>query len=581
MPASAADLQRRLAAADGRGYKAYGNIAGEYQFPDFTLYVDHVQGDPFAAPSRLRARTSQSVGRFPSELFNTRGRRIALADFITRAFARAIAKHVKGHRGTGGSGRVDVDAGGQEILERTSCIVDERFVEVRFTVGLPAAGRTCLGREAAALLLEEVPHVVRDSLLYEALPAAEVAEHVALAEDQDALRTTLAERGLVAFIADGSVLPRASGISDLPLRTPQLVPFASPPELRVEVVAPNRGPVVGMGIPVGVTLVVGGGYHGKSTLLAAITRGVYNHVPGDGREYVVTRGDAVKARAEDGRRIAGVDIGPFIKDLPFGQPTASFSTENASGSTSQAANIVEALEVGTSLLLMDEDTCATNFMIRDERMQRLVPKAKEPITPFIDQVRNVYAEQGVSTILVIGGSGDYFEVADTVIWMDTYFPHVVTREAQRIARDDPSPRLRETTEAFGPVVHRAPLPESLDPYRGNRLKVQARGLNSIQFGTTNIDLSAVEQLVDRSQTSAIGDMLVYALRRGYVDGRTSIREIIARLEDDVDKDGLDVISPFRSGHPGDYALPRAQEVAAALNRAPGLAVRQRRPGEGP
>ena len=237
--------------------------------------------------------------------------------------------------------------------------------------------------------------------------------------------------------------------------------------------------------------------------------------------------------------------------------------------------------MGTSLLLMDEDTCATNFMIRDERMQRLVPKVKEPITPFIDQVRNVYAEHGVSTILVIGGSGDYFEAADTVIWMDTYRPRVVTREAQRIARDDPSPRLRETTEAFGPIVHRAPLSESLDPYRGNRLKVQARGLNSIQFGTTNIDLAAVEQLVDRSQTSAIGDMFVYALRRGYVDGRTSIREIVARLEDDVDKDGLDVISPFRNGHPGDYALPRAQEVAAALNRAPGLAVRQRRPGEGP
>mgnify|MGYP005846320035 CR=1 FL=1 len=576
MAQTASDLQRRLDAVDGRGYRAYGDLAGEYRFDEFTLFIDHVQGDPFAAPSRLRVRARQERARLPAALFATRARRIALEDYITRAFAAAIAKFVKGHRGTGGSGRIAVDVGGQEILERTSCVVSDEYVEVRFTAGLPAAGRTCLGREAAAMLLEEIPRLVRASLFSEALPAAGLARHVAVAEDQEALRAALGARGLVAFVADGAVLPRESGASNRPLRTANVVPLSSPPELRVELPTPNRGLVAGLGIPQGVTLIVGGGYHGKSTLLAALARGVYNHVPGDGREYVVTRGDAVKIRAEDGRRIAGVDISPFIKDLPFGQTTTSFSTDNASGSTSQAANIVEALEAGTSLILMDEDTCATNFMIRDERMQRLVPKDKEPITPFIDQVHNLYAEHGVSTILVIGGSGDYFEVADTVIWMDAYSPRVVTEQAQRIAREDPSPRLREAPPAFGPVVERIPLPQTADPYRGDRLKVQARGLRALQFGAATVDLGALEQLVDPSQTSAIGDMLVYALRRGYLDGRSTLREALGRVWADVARSGIDVISPFRGGHPGDYALPRQHEVAAALNRLPGLAVRQRR-----
>ena len=570
-----AELQRRLAAVDGRGYRAYQELAGEYQLGDFTLFVDHVQADPFAPPSRLRARVSQGRARFPADLYATAARRVALEDYLARAFAAAIARGARGHRGTGGSGRLVVDAGGQEILPRTACRVNESHVEVRFSAGLPAAGRTCLGREAATMLLEEVPRLVRASLFYEALPAAAVARHVAVAEDQEALRAALAERGLVAFVADGAVLPQESGTSDRPLSGPRVVPFRSPPELRVELPTPNRGPVAGMGIPAGVTLIVGGGYHGKSTLLTALTRGVYDHVPGDGREYVSARADAVKIRAEDGRRIAGVDISPFIGELPFGQPTRDFSSDNASGSTSQAANIVEALEVGTSLLLMDEDTCATNFMIRDERMQLLVPKAKEPITPFIDRVRQLYVEHGVSTVLVIGGSGDYFDVADAVIWMDAYLPRVVTAEARRIAREDPVPRLPEAPAAFGPVVPRAPLPESVDPYRGGRLKVQARGLHALQFGAATVDLGAVEQLVDPSQTNAIGELLVYALRRGYLDGRASLREALARLWADLERGGLDVISPHR-GHPGDYAQPRPQEVAAALNRLPGLAVRQLR-----
>ena len=574
MALSSSVLESRLRQIGGRGYKSYQAICGEYDFPSFRLFIDHVQSDPFAPPSRLRARVPQDRARFPPSLYKNRIRTTALADLITRGFAASIRRYVRGGRGTGRSGVVTVDVAGQEILERASCCLNEDFVEIRFCVGLPAAGRRCLGREALAIFFDELPQLVQSSLLYSAYDPQVVERHVATAEDQERLRGELVARKLVAFIANGSILPRASGVSDRPLKGRNVIPFISPTELEVRLMAPNRGQVAGMGIPEGVTIVVGGGYHGKSTLLAAVARGVYNHVPGDGREYVVSRADVVKIRAEDGRRVEKVNISPFISNLPFAQDTTSFATDNASGSTSQAANIVEAIEYGTSLLLMDEDTCATNFMIRDSRMQHLVPKEKEPITPFLDQVRNLYNEHGISTIIVMGGCSDYFDVADMVIAMDYYLPRVLTDQARHIAKERPSHRVNESGGSFGDIGCRVPLPQSISAQRGARVKVAAKGLHSIQFGYQAIDLGCVEQLVDTSQTRAIGDMIVYALRRGYIDGKTCLARLLDRLFQDIEDKGLDVISPFYGQHPGDYALPRRQEVAAALNRLRSLEVRR-------
>ncbi len=239
--------------------------------------------------------------------------------------------------------------------------------------------------------------------------------------------------GLVAFIANGAILPRESGVSEKPL-TQGALPFLAPPSLEIEVELPNQGKIKGLGIKKGITLITGGGFHGKSTLLKALERGIYNHIPGDGREGVVTLESAVKIRAEDGRFIASTDISPFISNLPFNLDTQKFSTPNASGSTSQAANIIEALESKSKLLLLDEDTCATNFMIRDKRMQTLIHKEDEPITPFIDRVKELYTSFGVSTILVLGGCGDYLEVADTVIMMKNYKPLDVTLPAKKIIK---------------------------------------------------------------------------------------------------------------------------------------------------
>ena len=563
------DLHRILNRIDGKGYPAYKDIQGEYEFPGFTLLIDHVQGDPFAAPSRLRARVPQKVASFPTDTFSPRSRQVGLADFLTRAFDAACSA-ASGRRGSGKSGLLAIDRPGQEILERTSVLISAEAVEARLVAGLPAAGRRVLGRQAAAMLCDELPHVVERALRFASHPPAVLYRHVQIAEDADWLRGQLAAHGLVAFVVDGAVLPRRSGVDDGPLRE-GAIPFHGPPELRVEIDLPNAGPVAGMGIPAGVTLIVGGGYHGKSTLLNALERGVYNHIPGDGREQVVTDEGALKIRAEDRRAVTGVDISPFISELPNQVDTRRFSTANASGSTSQAANIGEALEAGARVLLVDEDTAATNFMIRDHRMQELIAKEHEPITPFIDKVCQLYEEHGVSTLLVMGGSGDYFDVADRVIAMEAYVPHDVTEHARRIAARYPTQRRPEGGERFGDVTPRIPLAESLDPSKGRReVKIAARGVKTILFGATEIDLSAVEQLVDPGQLNAIGQALYYARQR-YMDSSRTLPEILDAVMGEIERAGLDVLDRRLVG---DLVRFRRYELAAALNRLRTLRVKQ-------
>ena len=563
---------------DRRPYPAYKELRGAWGVPArgsgaVTLFIDHVQGDPFAAPSRVRVRLPRAgEGRLDPALDGaSRVRRVALGDFLARRAERAVGRLVgRGGQGSGKSGQVLLDAPGQEVLERSACLVADEWVELRLSVGLPAAGRSVLGREAAALLIDTLPAIAWEALRLGPEDVAAARRHLDAVEDARALRAQLRERGLVAFVADGAILPRASGVSQRPLG--DAVPFVSPPALRVTLDAPHAGPIAGMGVPEGLTVIVGGGFHGKSTLLSAVARGVYDHAPGDGRERVVTRGDGVVIRAEDGRRVAGVDISPFIGPLPNGGSTAHFGTDNASGSTSQAANIVEAIEAGSRLLIMDEDTCATNFLIRDARMQRLVPAEHEPITPFVDRVQDLRAGLGVSTLLVLGGSGDYLGVADTVIWMDAYRPQEVTARARQIAAEVGPQRVSGPARPIAAPPDRIPDPASVSAERGGRDRVRAHGTEEISFCHEAIDLRAVEQLVDPSQTRATGALLAHAVARGYIDGRNTIAAILALLDADLDRAGLDLLAQRAGEHPGDLARPRMLELAAALNRLRTLRV---------
>ena len=548
---------------DRKGYGAYRDLSGTHDLGHFVLFMDRVQRDPFAPPSLIRIRTK--VNPFDPTLFGNSVRRVAFEDFLTRSVEREIRRVVRGNRGSGGSGRVEIQRASQVVLPRTSMVVEPGYVEARMAVSLPAQGRSVDASAARTVLLEELPEVVRRGLDPAPEGGVDVERaklHVESVEDADHLRGLLPGLGLVAFVADGAVLPRESGASDRPLRE-GAVPFGSPEEHRVEVELPNKGVVSGMGVAEGVTLVVGGGFHGKSTLLSALSWGVYDHVPGDGRELVVTRGDAVKVRAEDGRSVSGVDISAMIGDLPGGRSTKVFSTPNASGSTSQAANIAEAIEVGTSLLLVDEDTSATNFMIRDERMRELV--RREPISPFIDLVRPLHRSLGVSTVVVVGGVGDYLDVADRVILLEDYAPSDATPLSREVTKRFPL-RAPLTQRAVRPPRERAIDTSSINLRRGKRQTARGRGLHTIELGRERVDLSYLELLAEAGQTEAVARIIREWATAGEVRG---VGELVREALASVSENGLDSLGNYR-GHPGEMSLPRAQEVAAATNRVRSL-----------
>jgi predicted ABC-class ATPase len=552
-------LRSTLDRIDRKGYGAYNDLSGAHDFGSFTLYIDRVQRDPFAPPSLIRVRTQGNP--FDPILFENPVRRVACEDFLTRSVERGIQRVVRGNRGSGGSGRIEIQRTSQVVLPRTSMVVETNYLEARMAVGLPARGRSVDARAARTMLLEELPEVVHRGLVPAPEGGVDVERarlQVATIEDADYLRGLLPELGLVAFVADGAVLPRESGASDGPL-TGGAVPFESPDEFKVEVELPNRGIVSGMGVREGVTLVAGGGFHGKSTLLSALSWGVYDHVPGDGREFVVSRGDAVKIRAEDGRSVSGVDISAMIGDLPRGRSTEDFSTPNASGSTSQAANIAEALEVGTSLLLVDEDTSATNFMIRDERMRELVKR--EPISPFIDLVRPLHRSLGVSTVVVVGGVGDYLDVADRVILLEDYVPSDATPRSREVTTMFP-PRTPLTDREVRPPRKRAIDASQVDLRRGKRRTSRSRGPYTIELGRERVDLSYLEQLAEAGQTEAMARVIGGWAAGGQVG---EVGELAREDVASISESGLDSLSIYQ-GHPGEMSLPRAQELAAAVNR---------------
>ncbi len=562
------DLKKTLDRIHRRGFNEYKEIKGSYSISGFTLNVDFVQWDAWAPPSHLSVQVPLEKTGFPPSLYNSPGRKVAFRDFIGREFKQAIQKICKGNRGPGNSGMVDISCGGREILDRSSVMMNGEFLEVRFLVGLPAEGRSANSREAESMFFQKIPAVVHQAMLYENIDASALNNHIKTAEDTEALRSALKENGLVGFIGNGSVLPRESGMDGRPLKNG--IPFIFPVNLETNLVCPNRGEVRGMGIPKGVTLIVGGGFHGKSTLLNALEVGVYNHIPGDGRELVVTIPEAVKIRAEDGRRVEKVDISPFINKLPYGKDTVRFCTDNASGSTSQAANIIEALEMGVQALFIDEDTSATNFMIRDERMQELVVKDKEPITPFVDRVRQLYDDYGVSTILVMGGSGDYFDSADTVIMMDDYQPVDKTQKVKEIIKKHHTRRTFEGGESFGEVRARYPDQQSFHPSKGMRnAQWQEKGEKQILFGKETIDLSFLEQLVDPAQTRAIELAIPYC-SSGVAESDGSLRKCLEVVMEEIETKGLDILS---TGKTGDIARPRIFELAAGINRMRGLRIK--------
>jgi len=551
-------LRKLLLSINRKGYKAYKGIAGKYDFKDYTLFIDYVQGDPFASPSRIRVRIPHVLSDFKEDLFNTKHKKIAFCDFLSRVFSNNIKRFYKNPGGTGKSGLLFIDTPAQEVLERTSCVVNDSFLEVRLEIGLPASGRRILSDNAINIFFDGLPKVVEQSLFLRSIDQKQLQKHIQTFLNQEFIREQMKTNGICSFLADGSVLPRESGISSKPMKKGAVV-FESPASMKIQFELLNGIFVTGLGIKEGITLIIGGGFHGKSTVLNAIELGIYNHVSGDGREYVLTRPDAVKIRAEDGRRVEKVDISHFIDELPGQKGTKTFSTENASGSTSQAANIVEALESKTSLLLIDEDTCATNFMFRDDLMKQIVKEDKEPIKPFIEKASGLYEDNGISTIMVAGSSGEYFRIADSVIMMDEYLLYDVSEQAKELGDvTDLSQQCFRLSSDRSLVVN-----SFEETKRG--LKVKTRSNNIITVNKSEIDLTYIEQIVESSQLNTIGAVIEW-IKNNYHDKTVNFVEIIDNAMKLMNEKGLDEISKYRGRHPGNFSSVGKQEIMFAINR---------------
>lgn len=575
------ELRQQLRSINRKSYPAYKGLKGLYHFGNYILSIDHVQGDPFASPSHVSIQISHRDAGFPVEYYKDTLTGTTLCDYLTRQFEKQVSQYSFRAKGSGKSGLLTASHCGQEILSRTACEITEKGITARFFVGFPANGRTINATELEKILFDFLPVCIQKSFFYSSLNAKELQNYIELAEDQEFIRQTLPAKNLCAFIADGSILPRESGISSRPMKAS--IPFTSPDSLRISINLPHKGKITGMGIPKGITLIVGGGYHGKSTLLNALELGVYNHIPGDGREYVITDATAVKLRSEDGRFIKDVDISMFINDLPNKKDTRCFSTLDASGSTSQAAGIVESMEAGSHLFLLDEDTSATNFMVRDAFMQQVIQREKEPITPFLERAEDLYKKAGISTILVAGSSGAFFHIADTIIQMDNYVPKDITASVKKLCSQYPLPAV-SVTDFQLPHSHRImSRPAESSKHlrhnsRGNhsdsgaakpeRLKTRISGTDGFSLGRQEIDLRYTEQLIDAEQTAALGLLLKYAVEH-LADGRRTLPEIVQFLWKNLSLHGLSFFTENQKISCG-YATPRIQEIYACLNRYRGL-----------
>ena len=561
-------LQDKLRKIHRKSYPAYKDLKGSYRFRDYILHIEHVQGDPFAAPSKLSVELPQDKAGFPLGLFDRPYKKTALQDYLIRVFGKALSAHMFEAKGSGKSGLMSISRCSQQVLSRTALRLDEEKILVKFEVGFPANGRTINSPELEKILYQYLPDCVRRALYYRNLDPGKLENVVNLAEDQHTIREELNRRNLVAFIANGSILPRESGVSDKPMKG--AVPFQSPPSMEVVLDLPHKGKLAGMGIPRGITLIVGGGYHGKSTLLKALERGVYNHIQGDGREYVITDPTAMKIRAEDGRAVSHVNISPFINHLPNGKDTVDFSTEDASGSTSQAANVVEALDSGAKTLLIDEDTSATNFMVRDSLMQSVIARDKEPITPFIDQARFLYEQKGVSTVLVAGSSGAYFSIADHILQMDTYLALDITEKVRQICERTggmypvTGSDMSSSWSQQGRMLRVGRLERKHD-----QIKVKQFGKDSFSLGRETVDLKYVEQIVDPEQVTTLSYVMKYVAEQLERNPKAQIGQILPSLCHLLEEKGP--LDPSRKGEsPGNLAQVRPQEVYACINRYRGF-----------
>jgi predicted ABC-class ATPase len=555
-------LYQKIRILDGKNYGLYKSLAEKpWDFGDFALEFIHVQGDPFAPPSRVLVRAGLSMLGYAPEWGSNFERRLALSDFLMRRLGREVQEKYPGK-----DAAVVFDSAGPEMLVRNSLWIDNGELRACLQVRLPGDGRKIQAQSAAEILTMVMPDLVSAGLYYNKADEPAMQEHYRVLAERKEILEQLDGRGLCSFVPDGAVLPRASGLSEMPLEG--AVPFVAPDEMAVTLNACGRE-IRGMGIPKGITVITGGAFHGKSTLLQALTRAVYPHIPGDGREGIVVDETALRVGVEDGRSVRETDLSMFVRDLPGGVSTKCFTTLSASGSTSEAANLLEAMEAGSRTFFIDEDSSAVNFLIRDMRVRKLLGDDREPLIPLTDRIRGL-ASAGMNFILVAGACGDYLDIADNIIVMANYRAECAKSTALAVANrecGEAATNLQLQSRAF--AAYMQPLQKSVRPASAveRQVKVKLAGDTLLQIGFLVADTSRLNTLVDRQQRFGAGFMLLNLLQNAAsnTDAETDapVAETIRKLYEKIQNVGF---RNLPQGMSREMSLPRAVDIACVAFR---------------
>jgi predicted ABC-class ATPase len=505
-------LYQKIRTLNGKNYGLYKSLAEKpWDFGDFVLEFLHVQGDPYAPASRVTIRAKLQILGYAAEWGGSFERRLALSDFLHRKLSRLVQEKYPDK-----DAAVIFDVAGPEMLVRNSLWIDNGELRACLQVKLPGEGRKIQAELAAEILTMVLPDLVSAGLYYDKSDEGALQEHYRVLAERKEILSQIDACGLCAFVPDGAVLPRASGLSEMPLE--KAIPFVAPEEMAVTLNVCGRE-IRGMGIPKGISVITGGAFHGKSTLLQALTRSVYPHIPGDGREGIVIDETALRIGVEDGRSVRGTDLSMFVRDLPGGVSTKNFNTLSASGSTSEAANLLEAMEAGSQTFLIDEDSSAVNFLIRDVRVRKLLGDDREPLIPLTDRIKEL-AAAGFSFILVAGACGDYLDLADNIIVMANYkaecakFSPAPSTSSWRGEAPTGSTEPAEVTQPRSFVTYMQPLQKSVRPTSAveRQVKVKLAGDTLLQIGFLVSDTSRLNTLVDKQQRFGAGFLLLNLLQ---------------------------------------------------------------------
>ena len=431
---------------------------------------------------------------------------------------------------------------GNEVLMRNAAYITEMdqvyFLNILVLIQLPLHNH----KKGMNIMCKVLPGIVKNFI--NQFNLGDLHESMDLFLLQQKIRNWLETSPYSGFIANNSILPR--DVNGIASKIDALF-FESPKAYEIEIFGHK-----GMGIPKGIVVITGGGYSGKSTLLDAIAAGIYNHVAGDGRELCITNTQSIKITAEDGRCINNVDISPFIKWIPNKNPE-DFSTTHASGSISQAANIMEAINMGVSLFLIDEDKTAANFMFKDPYMKEIL--ANDPIVPFFDRIRQLYRDMNISCILVIGSNSEYLYKADHVLLMDEYTIYDINDKIKK--------SFNENHDLLIPEIkwnkHKVLISNSLTNYPKESIceRMDISEFGFVIFGEETVDIRVFDHLSE-AQIHAI----VFIMREiSKINHETDIdlHVCIDKLLDDINIKGIDnIFSTF-------FAIDRWLEIPRKID----------------